>query len=280
MIVRAVEIGWMVLMRLTTLALPAGAAAFGSSFFTAYERVSSTGWALFSIVGLALIAMVAQNLGPRPPAALAWWAVALAAADAVFSLVFTFEAFAAVDVFAPMTRALGHLPLTSVMLALPLAFDILFWILLVRLGRGCVSTQWTTVYGALRGVSLLLSLPSLLPYDTYRAVFLQNPVIGPVLSWSRLAFAAAHALTAVLALGLVARSAASSPADAQPAATPAKASPQRDMLVGGLWLAGGLIVTLVSYSSASGGGRYVITTGAIAYGLVRVVRGMMKMGDG
>ena len=70
------------------------------------------------------------------------------------------------------------------------------------------------------------------------------------------------------------------PVEARAPAAPHKASPQRDRIVGGIWLAGGVIVTLASYASASGGGRYIVTTGAIAYGLVRMVPGSMRMGEG
>lgn len=54
--------------------------------------------------------------------------------------------------------------------------------------------------------------------------------------------------------------------------------PAADFLVGGILLAVGVGVTMVSYSSASGGGRYVIATGAIGVGLVRVVRGLVRLG--
>jgi hypothetical protein len=49
-----------------------------------------------------------------------------------------------------------------------------------------------------------------------------------------------------------------------------------DILIGALWLVGGLAVTAGSFSMAhgAGGGRYVVTTGAIAYGLVRLFRGL------
>ena len=36
----------------------------------------------------------------------------------------------------------------------------------------------------------------------------------------------------------------------------------------------GLFVTVASYSGAQGGGRYIVATGAIVVGLVRIVRGL------
>jgi len=51
----------------------------------------------------------------------------------------------------------------------------------------------------------------------------------------------------------------------------------RDVTVGGAWLVGGVLVTLGSYSLAAnspGGGTYVIASGAMLYGLLRLVRGL------
>jgi hypothetical protein len=51
-----------------------------------------------------------------------------------------------------------------------------------------------------------------------------------------------------------------------------------DLVVGSIWLVGGLAVTIGSYAVASGGsgGHYFVTTGAIAYGLARVIRGLTR----
>jgi hypothetical protein len=53
---------------------------------------------------------------------------------------------------------------------------------------------------------------------------------------------------------------------------------KKDIRNGGLWLAGGLLVTLVTYSMASngGGGSYVVTWGAIIFGGIQLVRGLMN----
>jgi hypothetical protein len=69
---------------------------------------------------------------------------------------------------------------------------------------------------------------------------------------------------------------AAAPEAATSAVAPAPAPARNDVLVGALWLGGGLLVSLVSYATTqgSGGGHYVITTGAIGYGLVRMVRGL------
>ena len=55
-------------------------------------------------------------------------------------------------------------------------------------------------------------------------------------------------------------------------------SANRDLTVGGAWLLVGLMVTLGSYSMAAsspGGGHYVIASGAMLYGVFRLLRGLM-----
>jgi hypothetical protein len=268
----------MLLVRGLTMALPALSNAYGSSFYETFERITSAGWVLLSAASALLVAMLARSAG-TPAAGMAWGAFAVAAVDTALSVVFAIEAFLNVRLMAPVTQALGHAPFSGAMLAMALAFDVLFWLVLVRLGRGRLTVNWTILYGALRGVSLLLALPSLMPYEMYREVVLQSNVLGPALTWGRLVMAAAHSVVVIFALVLVARTQTAAPDEAAPMAPPGKASPQRDMLVGGLWLGGGLMVTLVSFASASGGGRYLVTTGAIAYGLVRLIRGLMRMGQ-
>jgi hypothetical protein len=51
----------------------------------------------------------------------------------------------------------------------------------------------------------------------------------------------------------------------------------KDLVVGGAWLAGGLLLTMITYSLAAsgpGGGRYFIAYGAILYGVIRIFRGL------
>ena len=52
-----------------------------------------------------------------------------------------------------------------------------------------------------------------------------------------------------------------------------------DLTVGGLWFVGGLVVTMISYAIAAsnphGSGGYIVATGAIIWGAIRVFRGLM-----
>jgi len=56
---------------------------------------------------------------------------------------------------------------------------------------------------------------------------------------------------------------------------------KRNMIVGGLWCVGGLVLTAATYSSASssGGGRYAVFWGAIIFGAIQFVRGLVQLGS-
>lgn len=49
---------------------------------------------------------------------------------------------------------------------------------------------------------------------------------------------------------------------------------KKGLLYGALWLIGGLVVTIVSYQLASNGGTYVVTWGAMIYGLIKIVKSL------
>ena len=51
---------------------------------------------------------------------------------------------------------------------------------------------------------------------------------------------------------------------------------KKDVLYGALWCVGGIVVTAVTYSSASGGGTYVVAWGAIIFGAVQLIKGVVN----
>ncbi|MGV3625001.1 MAG: hypothetical protein ACO1OB_29545 [Archangium sp.] len=55
------------------------------------------------------------------------------------------------------------------------------------------------------------------------------------------------------------------------------ASPAADFAIGGVILAIGIAVTLISASTASNGGRYIVAIGAIAVGIGRIIRGFIRL---
>lgn len=57
---------------------------------------------------------------------------------------------------------------------------------------------------------------------------------------------------------------------------------QKNMLYGALWCIGGIVVTALSYTvaSGSGGGKYVLAWGAIAFGAIQFIRGLVQASRG
>ncbi|WP_306641195.1 hypothetical protein [Sanyastnella coralliicola] len=51
----------------------------------------------------------------------------------------------------------------------------------------------------------------------------------------------------------------------------------RKIAIGALFLVGGLIITILTYANASGGGRYVITYGAIIWGAIKLIDGLTDL---
>lgn len=52
---------------------------------------------------------------------------------------------------------------------------------------------------------------------------------------------------------------------------------KKDILYGALWFVGGTVITVATYSAASGGGRYMIAWGAILLGGVQLVKGLVNI---
>jgi hypothetical protein len=55
-----------------------------------------------------------------------------------------------------------------------------------------------------------------------------------------------------------------------------KAAAKKDMLHGGLWFGGGLLVTGITYSMATEGGSYFMTWGAIIFGGFQFFKGLVR----
>jgi hypothetical protein len=51
---------------------------------------------------------------------------------------------------------------------------------------------------------------------------------------------------------------------------------KKKMIFGALWFIGGLVFTGASYAAASGGGTYVIAYGAVIFGIVQFIRGVLE----
>jgi hypothetical protein len=54
----------------------------------------------------------------------------------------------------------------------------------------------------------------------------------------------------------------------------------RNIAIGGLVCLAGILVTAATYSAASGGGRYVVAWGAILFGGIQFLVGLVKIATG
>lgn len=66
----------------------------------------------------------------------------------------------------------------------------------------------------------------------------------------------------------------------QPTNTPAAQSGAHNMLVGGLWCIGGILVTVLTYDAVKDtGGHYIIAWGAILFGGLQFLKGLCQCGE-
>jgi len=59
-----------------------------------------------------------------------------------------------------------------------------------------------------------------------------------------------------------------------------RAASNRNMFIGGLWCVGGIAVTAITYTAASGGGTYFVAWGAIVFGAIQFIRGLAARSQG
>lgn len=226
---------------------------------------------LLGLLGFALLVPFALGRRRTPAHGAVRVAVVLAALGLCFDLLWSLELLGGVDLLrshAAIETAVG-----VVSYAVAVGLQLAFWRALVLSGGG--RPGWSVAFHALVavGVSTWL-LRTLLPFAVYRDLFL-GTALGTALSAVRFVVAVARQLLPILVLRELAagRTGPSATDGSHAPHAPAEAR-SRDLLVGALWLGGGLAVTVISYSAASGGGRFVVTTGAIVYGAFRVLRGL------
>ncbi|MDP2316518.1 MAG: hypothetical protein Q8P41_26735 [Pseudomonadota bacterium] len=219
-------------------------------------------WLLLEVAFLVALGVFVRGLGGSPLKRLGWAALSLSGADAL--LVF-------VELFAPVHP-------NWLRFGLFVVGRLVFWRLISRCASGLPPLYGRLFYGALV-VSATCWFLQLAPlHHTFQLVYLLvDPLLGLALTPSVLV---GSALQAVVVWRL-SRGGTELPGAAGTGAWPidpaSVAAGKGDLLVGGLVLAGGLGVTLAAYLATEAGGAYIVTTGAIAYGLFRVVRGLFRM---
>jgi len=64
--------------------------------------------------------------------------------------------------------------------------------------------------------------------------------------------------------------------DAESAARREQSAGSSQMLIGVASIAAGVVLTAVTYSAASGGGRYVVFSGLVVFGIAQLIRGAAR----
>lgn len=237
------------------------------------EGVMTLLWLGLSVllaVGVILIGTASDRPG------LAWSLVALIVVGELFSL-----AFALSRVFAPgefrWWTALS-VPSSLVGLAERVVF---LWLFVLLCGP---RRPWALIVALIGGSLVVLrSLFFLVLPLVGGAGFLASPAypwvsaaLGLVTMGTTLALTLGARAT--IADGSLLVDAAAPVGGGEPRAAPEPVSAGADLAIGGVLLAIGIGVTVMSYAAASssGGGRYLIATGFIGVGVARLIRGVVR----
>jgi hypothetical protein len=238
-------------------------------------------WLAMAIAEVVFLRGLRREVGPHRAAGPLGAALGLATAALVLAALSLLASFDVFDVFHLLPGDLGRVVRMGLHLGVSVPLDIVLWVALERLVEGSgepTGPGLRAAFYACRLASAALGALSLLPLDTYRALMTSGP-LSSIRPWL---FATLTLGWSVPVLVLLRRVAQRAPVSAAGIAVPVAPTGQNDAFVGALWLGGGLLATAVSYSAAAsaGNGRYMITVGPIAYGVVRMVRGLSRAGTG
>jgi hypothetical protein len=263
--VRAISLGWYLLSMLV-FALPMG------ERWELWFQVTSIVWLILGAAELAAAVPFSQGRqGTRaetPARALL----------IVLAIAFILSVIQELPVLGARQMALNNSlerSLGMVHTALFVTGDVCLWLSLTRSLSN--PPPWNLAFYGLLSLSAGFALlHQVLPPEQFLNLY-REPLSGALLRYGRPAVGVTLQILPLLLLARLMMGGVAPSADV--AAPQLKGSPARDIAIGAIWLGAGLLVTLVSYSAAASesGGRYVVATGAIVYGLSRLVRGFVKL---
>jgi hypothetical protein len=248
---------WMVMWR----------SSFGVHDYQTFLSASRVIWILVAVANPVLLWIFFQGRRGTPTQSLAYGALILSVMLLVFDLAFEFLHVRSFEAW--------NEPILIARMAMFFITDIFVWLAVVRTlpQDPGLSTAYFAVLAASAVLSLLTSL-RLLP----------SSMMMESLSWLSRALSLVGQLLVIVVLRRLARDGALGPgdlvdADAAVSVAPPPRAGGRDIAIGLAFLVGGCVITFASYSAASsaGGGQYFVTTGAIAYGLVKLIRGLVAV---
>jgi hypothetical protein len=252
-----VELIWSVISTFSFLLMP----RFGTDIFVKWMRASWAVWVLFGVANfIAVIPFAKGQKGTRAEGVS--WLVLIILGVGLF-----------LEILGLMPAGLEGRAFEVANYLLSTAGVACFFVMLLRASPQPIPTA--PLYWVLFAITATLSLLQTgLSFETYRQ-FLLGP-IGMGLRWVRFGCSIGQQIIVLMILKQLMQG-GEAPAAVKP---PSNVSAAREIIIGSVFLLGGLAVTLISYSAASGGGRYVIASGAIAFGLVRLIRGLVRISGG
>jgi hypothetical protein len=266
---RCIELGWFVVRAVVLSPQLVIAMGLGLGVLRGAQIVSL----LLAATQVALLGSLAAEVGARPAAGPLRVTIGLGIVGLVVSALGLVARLGGLNLLL-VPGEHGYVITVSFYVALYMAFDVALWITLARLLGDAMTRPLHAAFFSLRFADAALSVLGAVFMGAFRAGGLAQLDM-----WLGTALRVAWCAVVLVALHLLSQRA--STVEASGAPEPASApSGKTDLVVGGVWLGGGLLVTLASYSSASGSGRYVITTGAIAVGIARIFRGLMRLSRG
>lgn len=252
----------------------AGALGVGAGLYDELHLVSAGARLLFDAAFFALLVPFVRGLRGGVLDALSQGALVLAGANATLELVTLAGDIAGTSFLPSSADNLTSLGYTGLFVA----SELVYWLLYTRYARG-LPTFYGPLFYALLAVSTTISLlPVLVGFEQYRE-FRRDPLYGALLNWGGFAIGNIRKILVLVVLWRLVRTDTAVTEGVASTRASEKDTSTSDLVIGGLFLLGGLGVTLASYAAvADGGGSYVVTTGAIVYGLFRLVRGLVRLG--
>lgn len=254
--------------------------ALGTTAVNEFFKVQSVLWLVFDAALVVLLVPFVRGRRGSRSETVALAALALACVNLAFDLIVASPDLGGPELLSFTSRSFADRWFPVALFAVLVGFQVCFWLAITR-SAARVPTAFGPVFYTLLGASAVFSLlRATLSPETQRELFVTG-AFAAAIAWVRVILTAIRGVFPILVvrtlmLGRTGPIAASAEGELE-----APPSGTRDIVIGALWLVGGLVVTLGSYSSASssGGGRYVVTTGAIVIGVVRIVRGLLRSGQ-
>jgi len=276
-VLRIVQLVLSVASSLVFMSASAAAGVSWSDRLDLIAKASTVLWLAVGAIGLGLLVPFSRALAATPAARLLRTALTLAAVGLLLAALQGIDDFAHTNIV-PVGRSVAGQLTFLLDFGLYVAFDIYFWLAITRVASR-IPHGFGPAYFGLLAIRVLLSLTlAFLPVELTSKLY-ENSELYLAFRSFRLLLNLAEDLLVIAVLWRLIQHGTTAPTAGAAGGPAPVADSTRDLVVGGLWLGGGGLVTVVSYAAAESGGHFVITTGAIAYGLFRLGRGLLRGGS-